>query len=135
MKNTIILLTPNDMIDWGNPQVLAIGAKDILLYGNPGHNENYTFRFKLPGNYKIEPFILTSTCFLTVVNGEIFIGKGDKFVKDSMQILPSGSFCCIPDNNPIYFMNRKKTILQFHGVGPVQLKYINKIHDPRNLKE
>ncbi len=120
----IILFTPSDMINWGNPQVLTKGAKDILLYGNPGKPENYTFRFKFPENYKIEPFILTSSSFLTVIDGEIFIGEGNKFDKKFMKGMPTGSFCNIPDNHPVYFMNERPTILQFHGIGPIDLKYL-----------
>lgn len=132
-KNKIILLTPTDMVNWGNPQVLATGAKDIILYGNPGKAENYIFRFKLPKSFEIKPFILSSTCFLTVLEGEILIGKGEKFIRNSMIILSAQSFCCIPENYPIYFMSNEQTILQFHGMGPVNMKYVSTIDDPRNL--
>lgn len=131
-KNRMMLLTPCDMTSWGNPQVLAIGAKDIILYGNPGKNENYVFRFKLPNNFEIKPFTLSSICFLTVIEGEILIGEGDKFDKNLMSVLPAMSFCCIPENYPIYLMNNEQTILQFHGIGPVEMKYVSEIDDPRN---
>ncbi len=131
----ILLQAPNDMVQWGNPLVLTKGAKDILLYGNPGKTGNYTFRFKLPESYKIEPFILTSPSFLTVIEGEIFIGEGNKFDKSSMKDLPAGSFCHIPSKHPIYFLSEKQAILQFHGLGPIELKYLNAAHDPRNSKE
>lgn len=55
------------MVNWGNPSVLKSGAKDIILFGHPGQSECYTFRFKLPRNFNIEPFFLTSMCFLTVI--------------------------------------------------------------------
>ncbi len=127
----IILLTPGDMVNWGSPQVLTKGAKDILLYGNPGETESYTFRFKLPENYKIEPFVLTSQSFLTVIDGEVFIGEGNTFDKNSMKSVATGSFCTIPDNHPIYFMNKGQATLQFHGIGPLDLKYLNEVDDPR----
>lgn len=125
------ILTPTDMVDWGNPHVLAAGAKDILLYGNPGKAENYVFRFKLPKQFEIKPFILNSTVFLTVLEGEILIGEGDQFIKNSMTLLPAKSFCCIPENNPIYFMTNEQTILQFHGMGPIDMIYVNSKDDPR----
>lgn len=131
-KNKIILLTPSEMVSWGDPQVLAPGAKDIILYGNPGKAENYIFRFKLPKHFEIKPFFLSSLCFLTVIEGEILIGEGDKFEKNLMTMLPAKSFCCIPENCPIYFMSNEQTILQFHGTGPVDMKYVNAKDDPRN---
>ena len=131
----ILLQTPNDMTQWGNPIVLTKGAKDILLFGNPGKTGNYTFRFKLPENYKIEPIILTSPSFLTVIEGEIFIGEGNKFDKSSMKGMPAGSFCNIPSNHPIYLMSEKQVTLQFHGLGPIELKYLNEAHDPRNSEK
>ena len=131
-KNKIKLLTPSDMTSWGDPQVLAMGAKDIILYGNPGKTENYIFRFKLPKHFEIKPFMLSSTCFLTVIEGEILMGEGDQFINKDMTILPTQSFCCIPGNYPIYFVSNEQTILQFHGVGPIDMKYVNAIDDPRN---
>ncbi|HSW93004.1 MAG TPA: cupin domain-containing protein [Gammaproteobacteria bacterium] len=133
MNKKILLLTPNKMVSWGDPQVLAKGAKDIILYGNPGKAENYLFRFKLPKHFEIKPFILSSICFLTVIEGDILIGEGDKFEKNLMTILPAQSFCCIPENYPIYFMSSEQTILQFHGIGPVDMKYVNSTDDPRNI--
>ncbi len=131
-KNKVILLTPSDMVDWGSPKILTIGAKDILLYGNPAKSENYVFRFKLPKHFEIKPFMLNSICFLTVIEGEILFGEGDIFIKKSMSILPAKSFCHIPDNYPVYFVSNEPTILQFHGTGPVDIKYINPTDDPRN---
>ncbi len=122
--NELILLTPDEMVNWGSPHVLNKGARDIILYGNPAKVENYVFRFKLPKNFEIKPFILNAQIFLTVIEGEILIGKGDKFIKNSMKILTSKSFCFIPDNYPIYFISSEETILQFHGIGPVDFNYI-----------
>lgn len=128
----MLLMTPSTMVNWGNPQVLTAGASDIILYGNPGKSENYVFRFKLPKNFEIKPFILNITCFLTVIDGEVLMGEGDQFKKDLMSILPAKSFCNIPDNYPIYFVSNEESILQFHGTGPVNLTYINVADDPRN---
>src|SRR5262249_32603715 len=129
-KNKIMLITPANMLHWGTPQVLAKDAKDIILYGNPAKDENYGFRFKIPKDFEIKPFILSSTCFLTVMEGEILIGEGNKFSKSAMHILPVQSFCYIPDNYPIYFVSNEETILQFHGIGPIDIKYVDITDDP-----
>ena len=92
MKSQIILLKPDNMVHWGNPEILAAGAKDLLLYGNPGKSESYVFRFKLPKHFEIKPFILNSICFLTVIEGEILMGEGNEFLKNEMTILPAKSF-------------------------------------------
>lgn len=123
-KNNLKIITPTDMINWGDPQVLSIGAKDIVLYGNPSKAGDYVFRFKLPDNFEIKPFILSTTSFLTVLEGEVLIGEGDKFTKTSMRVLPTASFCCIPDNYPINFLIKEPALLQFHGMGPIEMKYM-----------
>lgn len=131
MNNKFVILTPKELTVWGEPQVLAPGAKDILLYGNPGKEENYTFRFQLPENYKIQPFLLTAVCFLTVIEGEVYLGKGGQFIEKNMDRLPSMSFCAIPANTPLYLMTIGKVTLQFHGVGSVAIHYVDKQNDPR----
>ena len=131
-KNKIKLLIADDLVNWGSPKVLATGAKDILLHGNPGEFGNYVFRFQLPKHFEIQPFILTSLCFLTIIKGEILIGEGNQFIKNSMSTLPVHGFCCIPANSPIYFLSNEESILQFSGVGPIDIQYINPKDDPRN---
>lgn len=132
MTKKVTILTPSEMINWGNPEVLTTGAKDIILYGSPGKSENYVFRFKLPKHFEIKPFILSTACFLTVIEGEILIGEGNQFIENIMNNLPTKSFCCIPGNCPVYFKCKETAILQFHGIGPINLSYVNKIDDPRN---
>lgn len=130
-ENKLLLQTSFNRENWGNPQVLAAGAKDILLYGNPGKPENYVFRFKLPNHFEIQPFSLNTLCFLTVIEGEILIGEGEKFIRNSMRILPTGGFCSIPENYPVYFASATETILQFHGTGPIDIQYVRFSDDPR----
>lgn len=126
-EKKLILQTPRDMTNWGNPQVLAPGAKDILLFGNPGQSENYVFRFKLPKDFEIKPFMVNPSCFLTVIEGEVLIGEGDV-----MSLLPAQSVCYIPEKYPIYFFSNEQVILQFHGTGPINMEYVNPVDDPRN---
>lgn len=133
MNNEFMILTPKELTAWGEPQVLLPGAKDIILYGNPGKKEHYTFRFQLPKNYKIQPFIVTTICFLTIIEGDIYLGKGAKFVEDSMDLLPTLSFCAIPAKIPVYMMTIDKVILQFHGMGSIAIDYVDKQNDPREL--
>jgi quercetin dioxygenase-like cupin family protein len=128
----LILLPVEKMNPWGKPKTLPAGARDYVLSGNPGKPELYTFRFELPAHYKIPPFLLKSTSYVTVISGELYVGEGNKFIRTSQQILSAGSYMVIPANVPLYFETDKKTILQFHGIGPIDVDYISEQDDPRS---
>ena len=51
----ITALSPDEMIDWGTPKTLSVGAQDYVLHGNPEKRGIYSVRLKLPANYKIPP--------------------------------------------------------------------------------
>lgn len=134
-ENKLVIMPANEMTSWGKPKTLPSGAHDYLLSGNPGKPEIYTFRFQLPVNYKIPPFSLTSTCYLTVVSGKLYIGEGDKFGKNNQHFLPAGSFVVIPAHIHLYFWTKEKTILQFNGIGPLDINYANASDDPRSTNK
>lgn len=131
MNSKLMIFTPENSPAWDNPQVLLPPAKDIILYGNPSKKEPYTFRFQLPKNYKIQPFRLTTLSFLTVMEGGIYLGRGEYFVEETMDLLTTMSFCAIPENTPVFMKTIDEVILQFHGVGAIDLDYIDKHNDPR----
>jgi hypothetical protein len=130
----LVLLPVEKMSSWGKPKTLPPGAHDYLLSGNPGKPGLYTFRFELPSHYKIPPFSLSSTSYITVISGKLYVGEGRKFVKNNQHILPAGSYIVAPAYKPLYFWTEEKTILQFHGVGPIDVNYINLSDDPRRIK-
>ena len=59
------------------------------------------------------------------------MGKGEQFLEKKMDRLLSMSFCSIPSHTPLYMMAIEKVTLQFHGVGPVNIEYVDKHNDPR----
>lgn len=134
-QEQLILLPVEKMGSWGKPKTLPPGAHDYLLSGNPGKSGLYTFRFELPAHYKIPPFLLTSTSYITVISGKLYVGEGNEFVKSNQHVLPAGSYVVAPANKPLYFWTKEKTILQFHGIGPVDVNYIIPSDDPRNNKK
>lgn len=131
-KESLIVIPADEMTQWGKPKTLPEGAYDYLLSGNPGKPEIFTFRFQLPENYKIPPFLFTSKCYLTIISGALYIGTGDKFVNSKQHELSAGSFVVIPANIPLYFWTKEKTILQFNGIGPLDVNYVDPSEDPRN---
>jgi hypothetical protein len=123
------------MIPWGKPKTLPSGAHDYLLSGNPGKAELYTLSFQLPANYKIRPFLLAEQCYITVISGQLYVGEGDIFKKSNKHVLSAGSFIMIPADTHLFFWTNEKAILQLHGIGPLDVKYINPLDDPRSKKK
>ena len=129
----IILIHANEMTTWGNPKTLPKGAHDHLLTGNPSTKDFYAFRFKFPANYKVPPFTLSSQSYVTVISGKLYVGEGTQIDEKNQTPLGEGSYLVISPNHPLYFSTRdEKVILQFNGIGPLEVNYVNKIDDPRN---
>lgn len=124
-QDKFLILPIEKMHHWGKPKTLPSGAHDFILSGNPGKHELYAFRFELPANYKIPPFVLTSTSYITVISGKLYISEGNKISKSDRYLLSSGSYIVVPPNKPLTFLTKEKTILQFHGMGPLNVKYVN----------
>lgn len=125
MFDKLILLPIEKMQPWGKPKILPSGAYDYILLGNPEKPELYTFRFQLPVKYQIPPFKLTELCCMTVISGELYIGEGDKFEKQNYHLMPEKSFIVIPADKYLYFWTDEETVLQFHGIGPINFIYSN----------
>jgi hypothetical protein len=67
-----------------------------------------------------------------VLAGVFHIGVGEKFDQGSGHELPAGGFVSIPPNHAHYaWADGQETIVQVHGVGPTDLRFVNPVDDPR----
>lgn len=55
---------------------------------------------------------------------------GDTFDASKMMAFPAGSFAYLDPEMHHYVMASGETILQIHGMSPVQFNYINPADDP-----
>ena len=130
-QGTDVLVLP-DQIVWGPGSAkLPAGAQIAVMFGDmskPG--ELYMFRAKLPDGYSVAPHTHPMDEHVTVIKGTMILGFGEQRDEQSMQELPAGSYVALPSDVPHYNRMKGETILQFHGIGPYNIIYVNPEDDP-----
>jgi quercetin dioxygenase-like cupin family protein len=117
---------------WGPaPPALPAGAKVAIMVGHPGKAGPYTFRVKMPAGYKVPPHYHPTDENVTVIQGTLLIGKGEKFDVEKTQELSAGSYMRMPKTMRHFAAAKGETIIQVHGIGPFEITYVNPDDDPR----
>ena len=66
------------------------------------------------------------------LSGAFFVGRRAKFDQGSGHELPVGAFVSIPPEHPHFAWSAgPETIVQVHGVGPTDIRFVNPADDPR----
>lgn len=121
-----------DSVVWGPaPPKLPAGAQIAVIFGDrtkPG--ELYVFRAKLPDGYTVPPHTHPMDEHVTVLQGMMTLGFGEHRDETRMRELPAGSYVTLPSGVPHYNRMRGETILQFHGIGPYDINYVDPADDP-----
>ena len=126
-----VVAKPDD-IKWGPaPPGLPAGAKAAVLMGDPGKAVPYVLRAKLPDGYKVPPHWHPTDENVTVIQGTLMVGKGEKFNAEGSEALPVGSFMRMPKEMRHFAWAKGETIIQVHGIGPFDINYVNAADDPR----
>ena len=131
-----IRVYPSNEIEWkdGLPS-LPIGAKIAVLEGDPSKEGPFVFRVKVPDGYRIPPHTHPKTERVTVISGIFNIGMGDKFDAKATKPMPAGTFGFWGSGMKHFVWIKGETVVQFHGMGPWTIEYINPDDDPRNQKK
>lgn len=117
-------------LKWGDTPSLP-GAKVAVVEGPMNEEKPFILRIKFPANYRIAPHFHSSIEHVTVINGEFFMGMGEKFDKDKGQGLKPGDIAIMQPKTPHYAYTTKETEVQVHGMGPWTLTFVNPADDPR----
>jgi quercetin dioxygenase-like cupin family protein len=129
-------LFPAGKIKWQEgPPSLPKGAMVAVLEGDPNKEGPFVFRVKLPDGYRIPPHTHPKTERVTVIAGTFNIGMGDKFDDKAGKAMPAGTYGHWAAGMKHFVWAKGETILQFHGMGPWSLQYVNPADDPRNQKK
>ena len=125
--------SPKDL-KWGPaPPVVPKGAEAVVLDGNPFKEGGpYTLRLKMPDGYKIPPHWHPTDENVTVLNGTLGAGMGDKLDAASGQLIEAGGFVRMPKRVHHYAWAKGPTTIQVHGTAPFAFHYVNASDDPRN---
>lgn len=130
----IVLIVPEKTRWQAGPPSLPKGAQIAVLEGDPGKEGPFVFRVKVPDGYRIPPHTHPKTERVTVIAGTFHVGMGDKFDAKAASPMPAGTYGYWEAGMEHYVWVKGETIVQFHGMGPWSIKYVNLADDPRNQK-
>ena len=123
-----------ESLKWVEPAPLP-GARLAVVQGDPSKEGLFVYRLKMPAGYRIPPHLHKASENVTVLSGVFFIGLGEKLDQSKGQELPVGAFFSVPPDHPHYaWVGGAETVVQVHGVGPTDLRFVNPEDDPRTKK-
>ena len=126
-----VIVSPG-AVKWGpaSPK-LPQGAQFATLAGDPSRPDvPYVFRAKLPDGYRVPPHWHPVDENVTVISGVFMLGFGERFDAAATRALTAGSYVMLPRRVPHYNVMKGETILQFHGIGPYDIQYVDPADDP-----
>ena len=122
-----------EMLKWVEPGTLP-GARLAVVQGDPSKEGLFVYRLKMPAGYRIPPHLHKASENVTVLSGVFVIGVGEKFDQGSGRSYRSAD-SSIPPNHPHFaWVDGQETVVQVHGVGPTDLRFVNPADDPRTKK-
>lgn len=125
-------ILPADKIAWSEgPPSIPPGAEAALLNGNPGAEELFALRLKLPADYHIPPHTHPRPEIVTVLSGTFLLGHGETADRDAAEPLPAGSFFALQPGHAHFAYVDGETVIQINSSGPWAIDYIDPADDPR----
>jgi hypothetical protein len=125
-----VMVMPGDL-QWVDVPSLPAGAKIAIIEGPLTEAVPFTFRIKLPANFKIPPHWHPAIERITVLSGTFHLGTGDTFDQAKTKALPAGSISIMEPKMHHFVWTGEETIVQLSGMGPWGITYINQADDPR----
>ena len=125
-----MMVTPEEL-NWTEVGSLPAGAKVAVIEGPLTEAVPFTFRLKLPANYKIPAHWHPAIEHVTVISGTFHMGVGDKLDTSKTMPLTAGSVAIMQVKTTHFAWTKDETIIQVHGMGPWVINYVNPADDPR----
>lgn len=125
-----------DAIPYGPvPAFVPPGAQLAVVEGDPtASTGDFTIRLKMPDGYRIPPHWHPKRENVTVISGNFKVGMGDTFEESKMALFGAGSFAYLDPDMHHYAMASGETVVQVHGMSPLQFNYVNPNDDPSRKK-
>jgi hypothetical protein len=122
----------NKDLKWmDGPPGLPKGAKVVVLNGDPSKEGPFTIRASMPAGYKVPAHWHPTTENVTVIEGTLYMGMGEKLDESKGTALTAGGFASMPAKTGHFAFTKDAVIIQVHGIGPFAITYYNPADDPR----
>jgi quercetin dioxygenase-like cupin family protein len=118
-------------LKWGPaPPVFAKGAQMAVLSGDPSKSGQFVIRLKVPAGYKFAAHHHPEDEYVTVIQGDMSLGMGDKLDVAKGAALTAGGFAMAPANMNHYAWSNDGAVIQVSAQGPFVMVYVNPADDP-----
>jgi quercetin dioxygenase-like cupin family protein len=114
------------------PNAFPPGAQWFVLSGDPSKSGPFTVRLRLPAGYQVPAHSHPTTEAVTVLSGKVLLGMGDKLDAKKGTVLTPGGYAEAPAKMNHYAVATSPSVIQVHGMGPMEITYVDKADDPRN---
>jgi len=116
---------------WGPaPPVFEKGAQMAVLSGDPSKSGPFVIRLKMPAGYKVAAHHHPTDESVTVIEGDMSLGMGDKLDQTKGAALRPGGFAMAPANMNHYAWSKAGGVIQVSSEGPFVLIYADPADDP-----
>lgn len=126
-----LMFQPED-VEWADgPASLEDGAEYAVLEGDPGQEQVFTMRIRMPDGFRINPHTHPGVERVTVLSGTFHLGHGEEFDRGEADALGPGSHFSLPPGHAHFAEMEGETVIQLTSIGPWEIEYINPEDDPR----
>ncbi|HET9810968.1 MAG TPA: cupin domain-containing protein [Sphingomicrobium sp.] len=124
-------MMPNDL-KWGAaPAALPAGAQIAVLSGDPTKEGMFTIRLKFPAGYSVPAHHHPTPELVTVMEGQLSLGMGDKLDKAKAAALGVGGYVVAPATMNHFAFTDGGATVQITSHGPFEVVYVDPADDPR----
>lgn len=117
------------------PPSLPKGAKIAVLYGNPSAAGRYVMRIWLPAKYHIPLHYHSTPEQVTVISGALYVADDATYSKKYAHAVNAGGFAFLPAGAHQFVFTKRATVVEIHGAGPFEVKYVDPNEDPAKWAE
>ena len=123
-----IQITPENIYWVDAPAPLPEGLKTATMEGNPKLDAIFTMRVMLPPYFKLLAHTHPKEERVTVIEGAVYVGFGDKTDTIKATKFIAGSYYVNPaDVSHYVFTGSEGCIIQVTGLGPWGLDYVEEV--------
>jgi quercetin dioxygenase-like cupin family protein len=115
--STLSYSTPNSL-NWVAGTGPNKGSTSAVLTGDPNKTGFAIIRVKMPNGYSNPAHYHAHPEYITVLQGTLLFGTGDKIDKSKAHTFPAGSFINVPAGLHHWSMAKGETIEEVAGDGP-----------------
>lgn len=124
-------ILPED-INWQPFPAFPPAVRLAIVVGHPSEAGPYVIRVKVPAGIKLMPHQHPEDRVYTVMSGVFYIGLGEEFDENKLQVYAPGSVIVLPSSTwHFHWAKSGEYVTQVTAIGPLGLKYLNPADDPR----